>query len=60
MDFSKLSNYQLFEIIQNTSLDKGIRNEANGEFDRRKISVDEISQLISTHDSLYNQIRKQD
>ncbi len=53
MDFSKLSNYQLFEIIQNTSLDKGIRNEANAEFDRRKISVDEISQLISTHDSLY-------
>lgn len=53
MDFSRLSNYQLFEIIQNSSLDKSIRNEANKEFDRRKISVEEISQLISTHDSLY-------
>ncbi|RXK60377.1 hypothetical protein ESA94_07865 [Lacibacter luteus] len=50
---SKLSNYQLFEIIQNNSLDRVIRNEANAEFDKREISVDEISQLISTHDSLY-------
>lgn len=53
MDFSRLSNYQLFEIIQNSSLDKSLRNEANKEFDSRKISVEEISQLISSHDSLY-------
>ena len=50
---SKLSNYQLFEIIQNTSLNKSIRNEANTEFDKRKISIDEVSQLVSLHDSRY-------
>jgi hypothetical protein len=60
MDLSRLSNYQLFEIIQNTSLGSNIRKDANAEFDRRKISVDEINQLISTHDSLYKPDRETD
>lgn len=58
MDLSQLSNYQLFEIIQNASLDSNIRKDANAEFDRRKISIDEINQLISAHDSLYKPDRE--
>jgi hypothetical protein len=58
MNFSQLSNYQLFEIIQNTSLDSSIREDANTEFDGRKIPVDEINQLISKHDSLYKPDRE--
>jgi hypothetical protein len=58
MNFSQLSNYQLFEIIQNTSLDSSIREDANTEFDGRKIPVDEINQQISKHDSLYKPDRE--
>jgi hypothetical protein len=53
MNLSQLTNYQLFEIIQNNSLNSEIRKNANVEFDKRKISIDEINQLISRHDSLY-------
>ena len=53
MNLSQLTNYQLFEIIQNTAIDRDIRKNADTEFNKRKISIDEISELVSIHDSLY-------
>ncbi len=53
MNLSQLTNYQLFEIIQNTSIDSEIRKNADSEFNKRKISIDEINELVSIHDSLY-------
>jgi hypothetical protein len=53
MNLSQLSNYQLFEVIQNTSLDSSLRKVADAELNKRQLSVDEINQLISRHDSLY-------
>lgn len=53
MDPTKLSNYQLYEIIQNDRIDQNIRSVANDEFNTRKLSIEEIQQLITKHDSLF-------
>lgn len=50
MDFSGLTNYQLYELIQNSRLDAQIRKAANDEFNNRKIGVDEIQQIVARHD----------
>ena len=51
MDSSKLTNSHLYEIIQNSQLDKKIRDIANEEFNNRKLSIDQIQQIIAQHDS---------
>jgi len=53
MNFSELSNYQLYEIIQNSNLDKDTRNAANIEFNNRNLSIDKIKQIIAFHDSQF-------
>jgi hypothetical protein len=53
MNPSNLTNYQLYEIIQNSQLDKRIRDIANEEFNNRKLSIDQIQQIIARHDSLF-------
>ena len=53
MDLTKLSEYQLYEIIQNMNLDKDIRNSANVEFNNRNLSTDKINQIIALHDSRF-------
>jgi hypothetical protein len=54
MDCTTLSDYQLYEIIQNGNLDKAIRQVANDEFNKRKLSLDQIQGLIAKHDSQYS------
>ena len=39
------------KIIQNSQLDKQIRDIANEEFNNRKLSIDQIQQIIAQHDS---------
>jgi hypothetical protein len=51
MDLSSLTNYQLYEIIQNLKLDIEIRKAANDEFNNRKLSVDEIQKIVVRHDT---------
>jgi hypothetical protein len=51
MDLSSLTNYQLYEIIQNSKLDTEIRKAANNEFNNRKLSVDEIQKIVARHDA---------
>jgi hypothetical protein len=53
MHLKELSNYQLYEIIQNQKLDKNILKAANVEFNLRNLSSDEIQEIIIKHDSLY-------
>jgi len=54
MDCTDLSNYQLYEIIQNLNLDRAIRQAANQEFNKRKLSTDQIQDLITEHDSKFS------
>ena len=58
MDFTKLSNYQLYEIIQNDYLGQDIRKVANDELDNRKLSIEEIKQLVAKHDLNYMPIKE--
>jgi hypothetical protein len=53
MDCTTLSDYQLYEIIQNANLDQAIRQLANDEFNNRKLSLDEIQGLITKYDSKF-------
>ena len=45
MDPSKLSDYQLYELIQNNKLDPSIRNAANREFEDRKLTIDQVREI---------------
>lgn len=51
MDCKTLSDYQLYEIIQNANLHKDIRQAANKEFVKRNLSLGQIQDLITKHDS---------
>lgn len=53
MDLSSLTNYQLFEIIQNLKLDVEMRKAANDEFNNRRLGVDEIQKIVARHDALF-------
>ena len=55
MNLKELTNYQLYEIIQNQKLDRQLRTAANDEFNVRKLSDSEIQEIISKHDSLFHQ-----
>jgi uncharacterized membrane protein len=50
MNLTNLTNQQLYEVIQNEDLDKGIRRIANDELNCRKLDVEQIKQLIAHHD----------
>lgn len=53
MDLSKLTDYQLYEIIQNSKLDNALRKLANDEFNSRKLSVDQIQKIVVRHDTQF-------
>jgi hypothetical protein len=53
MNFKQLSNYQLYEIIQNQKLDKDIRTLATDEFDLRKLTMEQIREIIKKRESLF-------
>jgi hypothetical protein len=53
MDLSKLTNYQLYEIIQNSKLDTEIRKTANNEFNNRKLRIEEIQKIVAKHDAQF-------
>ena len=53
MDLSKLTNYQLYGLIQNAKLDKAIRNLANSEFEKRNLGFDKIQAIAQKHDTQF-------
>jgi len=53
MDLKRLTDYQLFEIIQNQKLDSQLRALANDEFNLGRLSNEQIAEIIRRHDSLF-------
>jgi hypothetical protein len=52
MDTSGLSDYQLYEIIQNKKLHNHIRIIANKEFNKRNLTINELRDIVLRHESL--------
>jgi hypothetical protein len=50
MNVTELSNYQLYSLIQNNKLDSSIRKLANTEFENRKLTLDQIKEIVRQHD----------
>ena len=50
MNASKLSDYQLYEILQNDKLQDAIKKIANDEFNKRRLSKDQLQEIIKKHD----------
>jgi len=50
MNVTGLSNYQLYSLIQNDRLDPSIRKLANAEFENRKLTLDQIQEIVKQHD----------
>jgi hypothetical protein len=53
MEVKELSNYQLYALIQNHKLDPSIRNLANSEFDSRKLTIEQIGEIVNRHDAQF-------
>ncbi len=53
MDASKLTDYQLYEIVQNTKLHSDIRKLANDELNKRQLSIDRLQEIINRHDKQF-------
>ncbi len=54
MNLKQLTNYQLYEIIQNQKLYKHLRSTANNEFNFRKLTREQIQEIVNQHDSLFH------
>jgi hypothetical protein len=50
MNVTEPSNYQLYPLIQNDKLDSSIRKLANTEFENRKLTLEQIQQIVRQHD----------
>ena len=53
MDASKLTDYQLYEIIQNRKLHTDIKRIATEEFSKRQISHYQLNEIIKRHDQQF-------
>src|ERR1700761_6576234 len=53
MNVDELSNSQLYALIQNEKLEASIRKVANEEFTRRKLTIEQIQEIVSQFDSHY-------
>lgn len=53
MDTSKLTAAQLYSIIQSDTINKDIRDLSNAEFENRKITIDEVKQIVMNHEAQY-------
>jgi hypothetical protein len=53
MNEKELTNYQLYALIQNHKLDPSIRDLANREFDSRKLTIEQIGEIVNRHDAQF-------
>ena len=58
MDTSQLTDYQLYEIIQDKKLHNHIRIVANKEFNKRNLSINDLREIVLRHESLYNKVEE--
>jgi hypothetical protein len=49
MNLKQLSNFQLYEIIQNPGIDKSIKASAKEEFNLRELTNDELEEINRRH-----------
>ena len=54
MDTSQLTDYQLYEIIQDKRLHNHIRIIANKEFNKRNLSINDLREIVLRHESVNN------
>ena len=54
MDTSQLTDYQLYEIIQDKKVHTHIRIVANKEFNNRNLSINDLREIVMRHESLSN------
>ena len=52
MNTSELSDYQLYEIIQNKKLHNHVRILANKEFNKRNLSISELKEIVLKYESI--------
>ncbi len=53
MNTSNLSDYQLYELIQNPKLDKDIKDLLSKEFEKRAMTQNKIQDLIKIHEAKF-------
>ncbi len=53
MNISNLTDYQLYELIQNSKLDKDLRNLAKIEFNNRKLGIEKIQEIVQRHNAKF-------
>jgi hypothetical protein len=53
MNVTGLSNSQLYALIQNEKLDASIRKIANDEFTRRKLTLEQIQEVVNQFEANY-------
>jgi hypothetical protein len=53
MNLKELTDYQLYELIQNKKLDSTIAKLVNEEFKARQLSLAQIQQIITRHDAQF-------
>jgi hypothetical protein len=53
MNEKELTNYQLYALIQNHKLDPSIRDLANREFDSRKLTIEQIEEIVERYDAQF-------
>lgn len=59
MDASKLTDYQLYQIVQNTKLHSDIRKLANEELRNRQLSIDRLQEIIKRDDKQFRSDKKE-
>jgi hypothetical protein len=50
MDLQALKSSQLYALLQNEKLDQSIRDMANAEMNRRKLSTGELEEIVHEYD----------
>lgn len=53
MNMTELSNDQLYAIIQNNKLDSSIRNLANTEFNNRKLTLEQVEEIVKRYEDQF-------
>lgn len=53
MNLNQLTNFQLYEIIQNAKLDKHLKSAAQHEYNLREVTGEEIGEIVRRHNSIY-------
>ncbi|MGC4037025.1 MAG: hypothetical protein QM764_13790 [Chitinophagaceae bacterium] len=60
MDFSKLTDYQVYEISQDLGISVDIRTSADNELIKRKLSYEQVRDIVLQHESQFKAEKQSD